>query len=678
MSADSDKNIDQFILLTKREQIRKAELLDDKYNPFLEDYLTTVSDYVSTNQEFYAEQIGYHGDMNKNHSFIKFFIKRDSLNYKKPSCVVLKGDVGIGKTTFLEWWQDQDDRYFRSSKININNSESSYHLKNNPYAMYYIHKKMSTDFVHKLSSNTDFRKTLSSNIAKIKDACQCETNYNYEQGFINQSEEFIKLFPDIGYNHLLTCVIRTINTVFGKSVWLLIDNVDKEALDIQEQFIRGGLSTHEAIIEKARSYSWAVSFHVVITLRPETLKCWSFYEKNFQDIKYREPDVLQIAKKTLSKAFDEAASEYELSTSSIEIRSFKFNSAKDLADHIKQRIELCTSWGRWPYDMVANTWHSRLVNWNVRRFIKMWAHFILSDNFFRLWAFKDDEQVSLTTSPFTYIRMLIRGQFNHFVGNTSIDGVGDNPDSPLFFNLFGAPSDLCMDTDKIINNYFIYLRILQYLTTHKRPVLYMTLKNDLKPFYDEDIIDKSVKVLLWARLLEETISGSRNLGDEGNWEKIIIAVNSSIEISPSVDVYFECLLSEYGYIYEMAMVSYQQKNKYHDENSISEDIRKNARKEQYVLAFLLSCHRILIHNLSSYKDNGMIPLFKKNFISPNHLCRPWDSAITACIKALKQKSRASTNGEDRVNALEQIIKEMEILMEYGKNEIRQYIEDIYD
>jgi len=83
-------------------------------------------------------------------------------------------------------------------------------------------------------------------------------------------------------------------------------------------------------------------------------------------------------------------------------------------------------------------------------------------------------------SPYQYVRMIIRGPFNEFPGNHKMDYAGEDPDSPLMFNVFNATGECFIDEFK--RDFFIYIRLMQYLTAQSKEISFSVLKRNMAPF----------------------------------------------------------------------------------------------------------------------------------------------------------------------------------------------------
>lgn len=629
------------------EEVRKVPAILKRWDPFLSDFLHIASDNVSRTNKFYCDQVGFEQDMGGHAGFVRFFNERERMD-PKDSAFVLLGRVGVGKTSFLEWWKEQ--RLNFCSIVDINHEGISVPEGNAETTNKHLHRIFASDMIKKHRRNTEFNTELSKKIAIIRSVAGGKDYEDFETGFINQSHGFMASFPEFGWNVLLASIIATIKNVYNKPVWLIIDNVDLEKPNVQENFIRASYSIHQDIKELAGNNAWDVSFHVVMSARPETWQHWSFYRANFQDIEYPTPDVVEIARKKISYGLDVAASKVQFPMP-ITIRGHTFNRSMELAEHIKTKIFTSIKDQSWPFDIDASKWHFDLVNGNVRRFVKAWAHIMISGNFIDFWVFPDSDEEERYVSPYRYVRMLIKGQYNFFPGNLKIGFSGENPNAPLFFNVFGFPYNRMITDQDAIDHYFIYMRILQYLLATETEVSYTTLLKDLSPFFAEHIIDDSVKILLWTRLIDEITLGARNIGAHGTWDRIYLDDRAQFHSNETSSLYLHHLLAEYEYVSAMAIVSLQFES--------SEDVKdRNALTyDSVILNFLKSNKEILINNLNNYEKKGLIPNFKRLFVTRFPAKRPWAASVSCVKKVFRERARFNPEYTEMLNAIEILEKE---------------------
>lgn len=638
-------------------RIARSSILGARWEPFLGAFLMSASDHVSHNAEFYSEQVGDFGDKGTS-PFLNFFLSRER-RHPARSAFVLKGQVGIGKTSFLNWWQQRDDRRTFSSRIDINHDGMRYTAGGPESITDFMQKRMAIDLLQKLSLNGEFNKNFKEKVKRVQIAARAQDDTTFEVGFVNQSAKFLETYPSVGPKIFLSCVIVSANEVFNRPIWLLVDNVDLEAPDIQALFIRGAYSTYHDLCDYTLNQGWDALFHLVLTVRPETWHSWRFYTNDFQDIDYPEPDVLHIAKRRVFEALIKAASETKLDFS-INIGDDTFPNSRAFAIYIIKIISGCVKEPSWPFHPNPKLWHIHLVNGNIRRFVKAWVHFVLSGNFLNLWAFSDFEEFR-QPSPYVYLRMLIRGPFTECLGNSAIDASGENPDSPLVFNLFGAPCPPGTSIDQYIKNYFIYIRILQYITGQEREVSLPRITDDLSAFFDSNAITDAIRMLIWARLLDEVNIGARNIGSKGSWGDIELVKTALIKSSDTTLFYLNSLLPEFEYFSAMAMISYQLRN---DENSnFGSRMKRKTRIARATLALLYSCFEILKYNMDDYYADGKIDKFKALFISPKHSGRPFMNMIRGSIRTVNKQA-----GLDEAER-ERIIKKLQ----YLHDETRKYI-----
>lgn len=661
MSETTSSSQDIFRVLISPQTIRKYNILDGRWDPFLSDFLSMVSRKVNSNSCFDILEV----DNGIRSPLIQYFQSFENLD-TPCSALVMRGSVGIGKSSFIEWWMSQKDRRSVCTKIDINMEGmrfSSQHNLHDYAILEFVQMKIAKDLLSKHIMKTNFSTSLDRCILRIQGECAAESDNDFKRGFINQSEDFRKKYPDTDPSILLACVIFSANESIKKPICMFIDNIDLERKEIQEIFIRSAYKILNDIRENSLKRGWDTKCHLILTVRPETMVYWHNFCAQYQSVDYPLPNVLNIARNKVFQAMNEVAQEMPLVGLSIGGKDFQ--NTKQLCEHIQECIEVCletwpTRWG----DIIV--WHNALVNYNVRRFVKAWVNFLLSGNFLNVWTFQEEEGVPGTPSPYRYLRMLIRGPYAEFIGNDRIDGMGESTDSPLVFNVFGLPYSADMDVLKYRRNYFIYLRIMQYLVSHGDKS-FSRITEDLQDFFNEDVIEKAIKRLLWVRLVDEINIGIRNIGGSGGWEDIPVPKDAVITKSDTTNFYINSLITEYEYISSMAMVSYHISQ---SEIRFSGNDPKHLQYAKAAYIFLSSHREILRANLMEYERKKKLEKFKTLFISAFHHVRPWKGMIDGTIEAIKRQQRY-------YSSLAPITSELCALREKGQREYASYVGNIW-
>jgi hypothetical protein len=658
-----------FIRVDNCEIPRLSAIHMSHWEPFLSDFLMNVADHVSYDNKFYFDGLGYDDDF-KRLGFVNFFFNREN-SEPENSAVVLKGRVGVGKTSFLEWWQALDDRKKYFAKIDVNH-DSLDHIDSGVTYRTLTEKMlrlMAIDLNLKLSYDSEYLKKFSNYCELIKKIHRADDNGNFESGFVNQTEEFLRKFPGLDSSFLLTCIILSANDTFNRPIWLAVDNVDMQEPCMQQKYIRASYSIYEDICNIGSNLDRKPMFHIIVTMRPETCQHWKFYLKSFQDISYPKPDVIKIALKRLSSAFDYQMKRQLPFPGKIEMENgLIFNNTAEFCKFLEKGLEKCIGSSTWPFTPEPKEWHLLLVNRNVRKFIKGWVHFLLSGNFLNIWGFssKNMNEVNFP-SPYRYLRMLIKGKYEEYPGDRIDEAAPEDPNTPLVFNVFGLQRDPAMKKDYFIRHYFIYLRILQYLTSYDKDVKFSDCLSDLSIFFDVNMIEKATQILLWFRIIDEVNIGARNISGVESWRNIKLNADSIIRASKTTYFYLKNLIPEYEYISCMSMVSYQMIN---TENQDFGHVKRKLKYAQSTLSFLTSYFDILENNLKDYEKKSLLDDFCNFFVSPRHNQRPLLSIISNSIRALQYFSKNDDEFSEILNKLYQLDGKT-------KESLTHYIKDIY-
>lgn len=273
-------------------------------NPQLSKYLNLLANEITVNYDFYPDIIGYNKEYSKCTSFLQYFFDKEK-NKPSHSVTILKGDAGMGKTSFIEWWISKNKLNKFSSRININ----SYDYNTNPSIIKYIYSKCVSDF-RPLLSDPKISKEFGEKVIQLAQIVGVRGKITFRQGFINQSKEFQSRFPDFGLPILLCVLICSVNKVYKKPIWIFMDNVDLQAKRIQEDFIHGTFTIYDEIINIAIKYEWKYLLHFVLTLRLETDMRWRGFTKEYWETPYPTANVISIAYKKIQGAIKKISQGY--------------------------------------------------------------------------------------------------------------------------------------------------------------------------------------------------------------------------------------------------------------------------------------------------------------------------------------------------------------------------------
>lgn len=669
-----------FCRLVPSNKIRYSSMHSHKWYPFIDHLLQAVTRRVMTDNEFYIDLAFKDGE--KGNHFIETF---DQMNSNSPcnSILPIVGGVGNGKTSFLKWWtnknavintkcnagtsEDAEGKYKKynlKSRININSAECREWMSDGKPFAWHIRNKIVRD-LDPLFQCPDFMVNFKKKINAISTPYTRNIE-TFEMEFVQQSDNFIENNPRFGYELLLACIISAASDTFERPIWIIFDNIDLESIDSQTYYIREAISIYQNTVDLSNNYSWGkIYFHNVLTLRDETFS-WHGYLDKYYYLNYPTPQMLSIAKRKLYNALDRETHLHF--RAELTIGSLKIETASELNSHIKTNIDEATDFVRMKKYWSGgdeNSWHNSMSGNNVRRFVNYWCAFITSGNFLDVCGFSaypSQQQPSI----FKYTRKLFRGQCNEFPGNKYIDDSCKNKKSTFVFNLFESPiNHVDSGNDMYIRHYLINVRILQRLYAYEdNGVYYKHLIKDLGEFFDEDIIDSSLKNLLWSRLITEINEGARNISTEKKGE-IEFTKRTTLACTNTTKLYIDVLLNNFEYLSTMSLVSWQFENKYNmDIDGARGELHKNATA---LLAFLDSMREIMLINFNEYCENGTWSKFEELFFLPHHRTRPWMSGITNCHNALKVIARKYPN-------INHIVSDYKHLRIEGKNQFSNYID----
>lgn len=252
--------------------------------------LAPVAETYSTDDEYYDDLVllGNSVDAERPY-FIRLFERRDSIE-TAASVLVLKGRVGIGKSSFLKWWRNGSRRTKYCAWLDLNHDGISHagdnHSLNEAFARHLVE-----DLLPKVDSNQRFRDELSRLIEPLHSQSRTSMDREqFEEYFVNQSAEFTETYPAFGPELLLATVIVAINNVFRHPVWLLVDNIDLESAELQAQYSKAAFGCANQVREHAANRDWVAVCHLIVAARPETIRSHGFHFNQYEDVTYPDPD----------------------------------------------------------------------------------------------------------------------------------------------------------------------------------------------------------------------------------------------------------------------------------------------------------------------------------------------------------------------------------------------------
>lgn len=678
--------------IIRNRHIGESRPLDGKWNPYLSDFLLNTTVRIKNKSVFYPDLVDIDSKAVDGTTILKECEIRANFDEKSTATAIV-GRVGIGKTSFLNWFRSVvEKRELYIAKIDYNNYPTP-SGNGNGYDDKFVFSEIINDTLNKfnnyfsnvLQNSSLFKKNIRRELSIIKEKAFAQEFPNWESGFLSQSDLFRENFPNYNSLWLLTLLIYTANETFKKPVWMLMDNIDRLSPPYQKAVIQAAHAIYEAIIENSRGSGWFTKFHIITTARPETVALNDFDFEPFKIIRYPNPKILSIAKNRLYEALEKAAEENPVKTV-MTIGNARLMGTADLANHIKKTLEKVfanfASIKKVPRKRLGSEkWHLDLVACNVRRFIKPWASILISGNFIDDLIFPDDtKEVNREFNVHRYVKMLIKGKYSHFIGNEKINGYGYNTSSPLFFNLFGYPRTPGKNNYEYAYSYLIYIRILQFLLGHefRSGIEYKNFLNEFRRYFSPRDVTTAVKILLWARIIDEVHTGARDIGHSGNYSDISIKRESRLIATDTTKLYFHNILNEYDYISAMAMISYQLKGCVNEGKYDHEIDSLNYANATYCL--LKSWLSILLSCYEKYQQYDVLGRFVDSFILKPNTSKPWQKAIDGCITALNSKKEyaSQANLNFKASFLENVANDLIDLKEKGVNIIGDKIGKQYD
>jgi hypothetical protein len=254
------KILEGFWKIVRPRNIKKKYPLEGNWDPYLSDFFHSVSTKINNKSTFFPDLI----DLNKKNVELTTIYKELSTRVKfssKSSASVLVGKVGTGKTSFLNWFRNRAERKnLFITRIDYNlypTPPSNKRLKD--YKMLFTEifestvNKFNKYLVNKMQNDKIFRDNLEKKILELKKKSMVIDYPNWEAGFISQTQEFSKNFPNFDKIMLLTTLICCANETFKKPVWMIIDNIDRLPPLYQRIVVQVAHNIYEYILENSRS-----------------------------------------------------------------------------------------------------------------------------------------------------------------------------------------------------------------------------------------------------------------------------------------------------------------------------------------------------------------------------------------------------------------------------------------
>ena len=655
----------QWQLPISEDQIRRAEYAGP-WMDFLTEVIATMADYVSGDSEFFPDALESAGA-----EILTGYLKRRDRLAHDSSIFSVRGRVGVGKTSyFRDSWQKLGVHRKTALRYDIHSEWVAARTSVPPEHVLPLY--FAGRFRSRLARNTEFVQKFDELVRRLfrswgGDVISPE---EFKSGFINQSDTFLERFPDLCAHSLLASVITVANQVVHKPLWLIVDNIDLASHEIQESFIQVAAQLYDQVKQFAEDQAWNVRFHVVLNVRPETFKTLEGWLSALRCIPYPKPDVQLIAERRTKRALARIATRSAL-PSPVKFQSgVVINTYAELCDRIWKCLQQSTHPDYWPWrDYNPKDFHLDLVNHNVRRYIDAWIHTVTSRHFVDMWSLEDPKNTESLGSPYRYLRLLIKGPFTDFPGNSFVHRAGSVGDTPLFFNIFRFRSLPGMSPDHYLRYYLLHIRLLQYILGHGDwGVPFQKLHADLNPFFPDGAtgyrpIAMALSDLIKAGLVDEVRDGVLNIGSPSSENPLEIGARTHCRSTKTTSLYLHKCASEFQYVATMARVSYQVTNEYHDYET---QRRQPHQSRLEALRFLKSLQMIIVTNLGRYEAEGLIPSFKGLFVSPKHKTRPWQGAVDECLDLFSMHDKSD-------QLLHQYHMEMSRVKKEGLEQINAYL-----
>jgi len=242
-----------------------ADIYGEELN--IERLMIEVSRDFSKRIDFFPDCVETAVD-SKGVPFLDYFTRRNvsnraSKNGINCSLTAMIGRVGIGKSAFLRWWKES---YAQHSCfiLDIETIRTAYSLSIDSIGKFIIDYLCSSIRDRYRSLPDDERELMRSVFVNIVDSPEYEVIKDADSDFLDGA-----LAPE-GRLSLLGALITTLNMYLDKPLWVIIDNVDLENLEIRKSIILKMNRIFAKLVHLMDRVGWEAQFHFLITLRPET------------------------------------------------------------------------------------------------------------------------------------------------------------------------------------------------------------------------------------------------------------------------------------------------------------------------------------------------------------------------------------------------------------------------
>ncbi|MEA5015112.1 MAG: hypothetical protein VB099_11175 [Candidatus Limiplasma sp.] len=628
-----------------------AENLSDQITPIIIDYLDDFVESFAQNHFYKFSKEFYEAtefDLFKTHVG-----KVCNLKKADERIFVVKGKAGVGKTTFL--------LLGLCEILGFDPSEALIYL----------------DFREVPQDMEDYTQWIMERINKyVNDLI----SFKYRESY----KAYSLTIEDDGYLEMDILRILFLCKQIGQEkqapLLFAFDNIDLCSHKTQENIVSAMIQIKSRIYKciglskMINDGEGRISF--ILTKRPETH--FKREQLPFINVCFPTPRILNIYLNSLEKSFEKSCrdkGDVEIPPTFGEGITTIFQLTKHFIDLLKTKYLVAWNSNE-ANERFGNMekFHNQIVNSNVRRFI----HFIAAS--IQRGALKPLTQNRFTGEQnpyqlYQYIDLLIRGAYSFHPGNAKMDGEGFYTRSLIIMNLFDF-SEWINDRDKVLKNYMVYIRILQYIEIEyektRQEVSFSILRDLLIQLsFDKDVIDMATKKMLYANLIDETRSGIRNIAMSDGYKKISLSSPETVFFTAgeesTVGFYLKHLIVEPEYLFNMAVTAPMFADT--DDKITKEHIatinsmRSSAiRRVQYCLQhkdrviylFLRSIYISINKSVIAHKQCDMgasLQSFKLHFIYNNgnigvHNYRPWRRMMEQFISILERKLAKATVRND--------------------------------
>jgi len=584
---------------------------------------------------------------------------------------LLSGEAGIGKTMFLKEGIEKivDDTHLQKAEVYVD-----FRDVDEQKDISYYEKKIYQSILEQISI-----------ISKDNDAMVA-----YKSDFVPTYLQFI------------TKYCARVNNEYNLPLVIVIDNIDLCHHDTQRSVLRAVRKLNDQFSSFITQREKEYKFRIMLSIRPETNTFFKNELGNADVIDFPHPKVTKIYEMVIRKGLETIIEE----EGNVEI-SFYFDGRttgkpdlpdlKALANYIIDKT-IKRYFSYWDdrtnpgnYDVYNNidTFHNYIVNFNIRRILNFFAKSLKNGGF---RPFRNTNSEDRNYNFYDHLNFLICGSHDFHPGNHMMDGEGFYHRSPIVMNLFDM--DPWRNTPDYLKNYFIYVRIVQYIELNGHDggtsVRGLDLFEHLKCFFEPDAIFTALRRLVFADLIKETELGVRNIAFQNTADDIPINEDTIAGIAFSTDqydtakTYFSFLLVEFQYIANMAVtvpmyldeedeIVQKHLTEYSSCRRETSRIHKycSANRERIAYIFLTSMFNVLKENIASYRnDENKFTSFAELFIVENSdsdgiILKPWRRMVDNYIRTINEKIEYGTYSNDKMEELEELRSAGEKLKDRG-------------